>query len=206
MRAVERGALGDLSPPAYDGGGRSGSDAPDRRVASGIAVLRLAADDVSTQRGRSRGQSEAGATLDARDGDRGAGSSPRHEPSRAGKQDISLPAARRGDHRAEPCVGVRHHLYSDGERPFVSGGDPANALAFARIGRAARCWRGDCRIRWIRASASTRWKRLWSATESLRYSIPTKARSSPAPPSPAGSRPPESRFRWTDGDVSGTTS
>ena len=28
-----------------------------------------------------------------------------------------------GDHRAEPCVGVRHHLHPDGERLSVSGGD-----------------------------------------------------------------------------------
>src|ERR1700733_6863257 len=123
MRAVERGALWGLSPEARDGGGRLGSDAPDRRTASGAAVLRLAADDVSTQRGRSRRQSQASATADARNGNRGAGSSARHEPGRAGKQDISLPFARRGDHRTEPRLGVRHHLYSDGERSSLSGGD-----------------------------------------------------------------------------------
>src|ERR1700691_4457540 len=123
MRAAERGALGSLPPPSRGGGGRSGPDAPDRRTASGTAVLRLAADNVSTQRGRPRRQSQAGAAADARDGDRGAGSSSRHEPGRAGTQDLSLPPARRGDHRTEPCVGVRHHLYSDGERPSLSGGD-----------------------------------------------------------------------------------
>jgi len=46
----------------------------------------------------SRRQSQADSTADGRDGDRGAGSSPRHGPSRAGKQDISLPFARRGNH------------------------------------------------------------------------------------------------------------
>src|SRR5277367_5545065 len=49
MRAVECGALGDLSPQTGGGGGRSGSDAPDRRSASGTAVLRLAADDVRAE-------------------------------------------------------------------------------------------------------------------------------------------------------------
>jgi putative transposase len=64
-------------------------------VASEVAVLRLAANGVRTQPGRSRGQPQARAAADARDGDRGAGSAPRHEQSRARPQDISLSAARR---------------------------------------------------------------------------------------------------------------
>ena len=51
--------------------------------------------------------------------DRGAGSSSRHEPGRAGTQDIPTSCAA----WRSPCVGVRHHLYSDGERPSLSGGD-----------------------------------------------------------------------------------
>src|SRR5271154_4259597 len=51
------------------------------------------------------------------------GPPPPHETTRPGTQDLSLPLAWRGDHRAEPCVGVRHHLYSDGDRPSLSGGD-----------------------------------------------------------------------------------
>ena len=39
-------------------------------------------------------------------GARSLGPTPRHEPSRAGTQDLSLPFAWRGDHRAEPCVGI----------------------------------------------------------------------------------------------------
>ena len=35
---------------------------------------------------------------------------------------LSLSAARRGDHRAQPCLGQRHHLYPDGARLSVSGG------------------------------------------------------------------------------------
>src|ERR1700689_1502942 len=82
MRIVERGALGGLPPQARDGGRGSGSDAPDRRVASGAAVLRLAAGDVSTQRGRSRRQSQAGSTADARDGDAVTGASGRGSKGR----------------------------------------------------------------------------------------------------------------------------
>ena len=114
---------GVYRPKPVAGGGRSGLDAPDRRIASRTAVLRLAANDVRTQQGRPRGQPQAGAKADARDGDRGAGSAPRHQQSRARPQDLSLSAARRGDHRAQSRLGGRHHLYSDGARLSVSGGD-----------------------------------------------------------------------------------
>src|SRR6202023_436757 len=65
-------------------------------------------DIVRTQQGRPGGHPEAGAAADARDGDRSFGSAPRHEQSRAWTQDISLPAAGPGDHRAEPRMGFRH--------------------------------------------------------------------------------------------------
>src|ERR1700730_4839584 len=106
MRAVEPGALGGLPPRARACGGRSGLDAPDRRTPSRTAVLRLAADDVRTQQGRPWGQPEAGAAADARDGDRSFGSAPRYEQSRAGNQDVFLPAAGTADHRAGARAGV----------------------------------------------------------------------------------------------------
>ena len=60
-------------------------------TASRTSVLRLAANDLRTQQGRPWGQPQAGAAADAGDGDRGAGSAPRHEQSRARAQDIPLP-------------------------------------------------------------------------------------------------------------------
>src|SRR5271155_4262233 len=123
MRACGRGALGDLPPQARRRGGRSGGDAPHRRTASRTSVLRLAANDLRTQQGRPWGQPQAGAAADAGDGDRGAGSAPRHEQSRAGAQDIPLPAARPEDCRAEPRVGGRRDLHPDGVRLPLSGGD-----------------------------------------------------------------------------------
>src|ERR1700690_596382 len=104
-------------------GGRPGRDAPHRRTASRTSVLRLAANDLRTQQGRPWGQPQAGGPVDAGDGDRGAGSTPRHEPSRARAQDIPLPAARPEDCRAEPRVGGRRDLYPDGVRLPLSGGD-----------------------------------------------------------------------------------
>ncbi len=123
MRAVERGALGGLPRQAGRRGGRSGGDAPDRRTASRTSVLRLAAHDLRTQQGRPWAQPQTGAAADAGDGDRGAGSAPRHEQSRARTQDIPLPAARPEDCRAEPRVGGRRDLYPDGVRLPLSGGD-----------------------------------------------------------------------------------
>ena len=52
---------------------------------------------------------------------------------------------------------------------------------------------------------SRRWRRLWRDTAGREYSTPTKARNSPAPPSPASSKPPASRFRWTGAAASWTT-
>ena len=68
---------------AYRRGGRSGRDARYRRTASRTSVLRLTANDLRTQQGRSWDQPQASAAADAGDGDRGAGSAPRHEQSRA---------------------------------------------------------------------------------------------------------------------------
>src|SRR5450755_4034303 len=69
-------------------------------------------------------------------------------------------------------------------------------------GPPGRFWRGDCRTRWIRAFASRRSTKHWRGTARRKYSTPIRARSSPAPPSPAGSRLQASRFRWTDAVVS----
>src|SRR5277367_936247 len=123
MRAVELDALGGLPLQACRRGGRSGRDAPYRRTASRTSVLRLTANDLRTQQGRSWDQPQASAAADAGDGDRGAGSAPRHEQSRARAQDIPLPAARPEDCRAEPRVGGRRDLHPDGVRLPLSGGD-----------------------------------------------------------------------------------
>ena len=53
------------------------------------------------------------------------------------------------------------------------------------IGSAVACCRGGCRSRWRRRSASKHWRMLWPVTASRTSSTPTRARSSPARPSPA---------------------
>src|SRR6202140_1250070 len=67
--------------------------------------------------------------------------------------------------------------------------------------RAVLAWR--LRTRSTAAFASKRLRRLCSDMGSREYSTPIKARSSPAPPSPASLKPLASRFRWTDEAGSG---
>src|SRR6266850_2202716 len=55
-----------------------------------------------------------------------------------------------------------------------------------------------------RAVLAWRLSKRWRGTARQKYSTPIRARSSPAPPSPAGSRLRASRFRWTDAVVSWT--
>jgi len=53
-------------------------------------------------------------TLNATDGDRGALSPSAHHQARARPQDLSVSAARHGDHAAEPGLGDGHHVHSNG--------------------------------------------------------------------------------------------
>ena len=129
----------------------------------------------------------------------GAGSASRHEQGRAGQQDLPLPAARRVDHRAEPRLGVRHHLHSDGERLSVSGGD--HRLGEPRGAGLAAVEHDGQRV--LRRGAGGGAAKVRQAAG---YSTPTKARNSPARRSPASWRRPGSRFRWTGAAASWTTS
>ena len=65
----------------------------------------------------------------------------------------------------------------------------------AIIEPAGRFWRGASRTRWIRAFASRLSTKRWRGMARRKYSTPIRALSSPAQPSPAGSRLQASRFR-----------
>ena len=104
-----------------------------------------------------------------------------------------------GDYRAEPRLGGRHHLHPDGARLSLSGGDH-------RLGQPRGSGLAAVEHDGQRASASRRWRRRCCGTESRGFSIPTRARNSPAPRSPASSKPRASRFRWTGAAASWTTS
>jgi hypothetical protein len=55
-------------------------------------------------------------------------------------------------------------------------------------GPAGRFWQGGCRTPTMRASARRRLRRRWRSSAGPRFSTPTKARSSPRPPSPVPRR------------------
>ena len=66
----------------------------------------------------------------AADGDRSALSPSAHDQARTRPQDLSVSAARHGDHAAEPGLGHGHHLHPDGARFRLSRrrarlGDPS---------------------------------------------------------------------------------
>ena len=67
------------------------------------------------------------------------------------------------------------------------------------LGRAGMCWPGVCRTAWTRAFASRRSTTRWPVMAARRSSIPTRAASSPASPSPGACGRPASGSRWTAG-------
>src|SRR4029077_12190023 len=73
------------------------------------------------------------------------------------------------------------------------------------IGSAVACCRGAYRSPWRRRSALRRWRMLWLVTASRTSSIPTRARSSLARPSPACSPPTALRSAWTVKGLGETT-
>jgi len=174
---------------------RSGLDAADRRIASEVAVLRLA--------GMVFELNQAGHGINRKRVQRlmrvmGIEALvPRPGTSKAARpQDPSLSAARRKHHRAQSCLGQRHHLYSDGAWLSVSGGDyrlgqpGGSGVALVEHDGYGLLHRG------ARRSAGRH--------GTPKYSTPIRARSSPAPPSPGRLEAAASRFRWTDAVVSWT--
>jgi putative transposase len=60
-------------------------------------------------------------------------------------------------------------------------------------------------MEWAARSASRRWTRPWRASAGRTSSTPTRAASSPAPPSPASWQPPAYASRWTAAAAGWTT-
>src|SRR3954467_13940623 len=77
-------------------------DAEDRRAIHGLPVLRQPADDPVADPTRRGGEPQTSAAVDADDGPGGDLSQASAERRRPGAQDLSLPAARRGDRATGP--------------------------------------------------------------------------------------------------------
>ena len=186
LLGVARSGVYRPRKPAND----NDADALDRRTVHCLALSRFAPDDGDAARGGRVCEPEARPAADASDGDRGARAEAENEQARARPQDLSLSPAQSDDRAREPRLGCRHHLYSDRARLSLSRGDH-------RLGIRARCLRGGCRTRWTFRSVWWRSRRRWRSSPSRRFSIPTKARCSLRPPSPARSPKRASRSPWT---------
>src|ERR1700722_19694778 len=76
--------------------GRSGGDAPDRRAASGVPVLRLAPDVGGVKGRRVVGEPQARSKADAGDGAGGDLSKAQYQPAASGSQGVPLSVAGSG--------------------------------------------------------------------------------------------------------------
>ena len=98
----------------------------------------------------------------------------------------------------------------------IRSGQPISAISrwqrvssiwwLSSTGSVARFSHGDYRSRWGLIFASRPWKKHWPAMATLRYSIPTRAVSSPAWLSPACCCAKKSPSAWTAGVHGATTS
>ena len=95
-------------------GERPGGDATSGPAASAVPLCRLAHATRPAGRRGVQDRPPARENADEADGDRGALSSSANDEARARSQDLSVSAARLGDHAAQPGVGDGHHLHSDG--------------------------------------------------------------------------------------------
>ena len=109
-------------PAAAHQRGRSGADAPHRRVAPGVPLHgRATAAPATAARGRA-GRPAPHRHAHAAHGHRGAGAAARHQQARAGPQDLPVPAAQAGDRPFQPGLGAGHDLHPDGARLRVPDG------------------------------------------------------------------------------------
>src|SRR6476660_6036415 len=128
---ISRGSVYYLPPPRVFR--RPRDHAAPRSVALGVPIRRLA--DVERPAG-CRGEQDrppACQNADAADGDRSALSPTAHNEAGAWPQDLSLSAARHGDHASEPGLGHGYYLHPDGPWLRVSRrraglGDPPGAV------------------------------------------------------------------------------
>src|SRR6266404_7913570 len=109
--SVARAFAVDATPSAPGIGRRPRYHAASRPVASGVSLRRFA--DVARPAGFTGVHDRPPACEDANeaDGDIGALSPSAHDEAGTRPQDLSVSAARHGDHTAEPGLGHGYHLH-----------------------------------------------------------------------------------------------
>jgi len=118
VRAAGVAAIDGVLPGGRRERGEPRLDAADRRAVSGDAVLRQPADG-----GLIGSQSQARATVDAADGDRGDLPASADDLARGRAQDLPVSAAERGDRAARSGVEHGHHVHPVATRLLVPDGD-----------------------------------------------------------------------------------
>lgn len=118
VRAAGVAAIDGVLPGGRRERGEPRLDAADRRAVSSDAVLRQPADV-----GLVGSQSQARATVDAADGDRGDLPASADDLARGRAQDLPVSAAERGDRAARSGVEHGHHVHPVATRLLVPDGD-----------------------------------------------------------------------------------
>src|SRR4051812_8753506 len=117
MRPARSAALELLLPTAAGERREPTPAASARRALHGVSVLR------QPSHGRhAGGRAQAHATADADSGSRSALSETESEPSGGRPPDLPVPAARRLDRAAQPCLEHRYYVPSDAGRFPLPGG------------------------------------------------------------------------------------
>src|SRR5580658_8495747 len=116
VRTAGSAALDLVLPAAAGERGEPASAPPARPVVSEASVFRQPQNGL-----RPGSEPQAHPATDAHSGHRSPLSQTEPEPPGAGAPDLPLPAARRGNPPAQPCLEHRYYLHSDARRLPVSG-------------------------------------------------------------------------------------
>ena len=198
MRVVGDSPLVVLLPAAAGQLDRVGTHARARRGVHGDAVLRVTASAGGSPAPGTVGEPEAGAAVDAVDGHRGGRAKAAVESAASRAPGVSVLAARGRDRAGRSSMELRHHVHPAPVGLRISDGGPGLVQPLrAGLGTVGHSRRTVLPGR-ARGGAGDRGGR--------RFSIPTRARSSPATRSRPCCGRPACRSAWTAAAGRSTTS
>ena len=198
MRVVGNSPFLVLLPAAAGQLDRVGTHARARRGVHGDAVLRVTPSAGGSPAPGTVGEPEARAAVDAVDGHRGGRAKAAVEPAASRTPGVSVSAARGRGRAGRSGMELRHHVHPAPVGLRVSDGGPG-------LVQPLRAGLGNCRSLSTDSSAGTRSRGRWRPG-GRRFSIPTRARSSPATRSRPCCGRPACRSAWMAAAGRSTTS